>query len=171
MVAFTCQCYSIGSFKITVSMSVLVIVIRICYFFLVQSWKAVPFYEFVHFFQLIHFIGIELIVIVSYDSLYFCGVSYNFFFISNFSYLSSLLMSLRASLVAQMLKCLSAMQETWVRSLGREDFLEKEMATHSSTLAWKIPWIEEPVRLQPMGSQRVWHDWVTSLSLSINESG
>ena len=155
MVAFTCQCYSIGSFKITVSMSVLVIVIHICYFFLVQSWKAVPFYEFVHFFQLIHFIGIELIVIVSYDSLYFCGVSYNFFFISNFSYLSSLLTSLRASLVAQMLKCLSAMQETWVRSLGREDLLEKETATHSSTLAWKIPWIEEPVRLQPMGSQRV----------------
>ena len=58
-----------------------------------------------------------------------------------------------ASLVAQMVKCLSAMQETQVRSLGREDPLEKEMATHSSILAWRIPWIEEPGRLQPTGSQ------------------
>ena len=60
-------------------MSVLVIVIHICYFFLVQFWKAVPFYEFILFFQVIHFIGIELIVIVSYDSLHFCGVNYEFF--------------------------------------------------------------------------------------------
>ena len=52
----------------------------------------------------------------------------------------------------------SAMQETWVQSLGREDPLEKEMAIHSSTLAWKIPWTEEPDRLQSMGSQRVGHD-------------
>ena len=51
-----------------------------------------------------------------------------------------------------------AMQETCVRSLGREDPLEKEMATHSSTLAWKIPWMEEPGRLQSMGLQRVGHD-------------
>ena len=70
---------------------------------------------------------------------------------------------MRASLVAQMLKCLPAMQETWVRSLGGEDLLVKEMAAHSSTLAWKIPQTEEPGRLQPMGSQRVGHDWVTSL--------
>ena len=63
-----------------------------------------------------------------------------------------------ASLVAQMVKCLSAMQETGVRSLGWEDPLEKEMAAHSSTLAWKIPWTEEPDRLQSMGSQRVGHD-------------
>ena len=63
-----------------------------------------------------------------------------------------------ASLVAQMVKCLPAMWETWVRSLGREDPLEKEMATHSSTLAWKIPWMEEPSRLQSMGLQRVRHD-------------
>ena len=54
--------------------------------------------------------------------------------------------------------------QTWVRSLGREDPLEKEMATHSSTLAWKIPWMEEPTRLQFMGSQRVGHDWAISLS-------
>ena len=51
---------------------------------------------------------------------------------------------LAASLVAQRLKSLPAMQETWVRSLGREDPLEKEMATHSSILAWRIPWMEEP---------------------------
>ena len=59
------------------------------------------------------------------------------------------------SLVAQMVKRLSTMRETWVRSLGREDPLEKKMAIHSSTIAWKIPWTEEPGRLQSMGSQRV----------------
>ena len=64
----------------------------------------------------------------------------------------------KASLVAQRLKCLPAMQETWVRSLGWEDPLEKEMATRSSILAWRIPWMEEPGGLQPMGSQRVRHD-------------
>ena len=58
------------------------------------------------------------------------------------------------------------MQETRVRSLGLEDPLEKEMATHSSILAWKIPWTEEPGRLQSMGLQRVGHDWATSFSLS-----
>ena len=57
-----------------------------------------------------------------------------------------------ASLVAQRLKRLPAMRETQVRSLGREDPLQKEMATHSSTLAWRIPWREEPGRLQSMGS-------------------
>ena len=60
-----------------------------------------------------------------------------------------------AFLVAQMVKHLPAMRETWVRSLGWEDPLEKAMATHSSTLAWKIPWTEEPGRLQSMESQRV----------------
>ena len=68
----------------------------------------------------------------------------------------------RASLVAQRLKRLPAMRETRVGSLGREDPLEKEMATHSSTLAWRIPWREEPSRLQSMGSQRVGHDWATN---------
>ena len=57
-----------------------------------------------------------------------------------------------------MVKHLPAMQETRVRSLGWEDTLEKEMAIHSNTLAWKIPWTEEPGRLQSMGSQRVGHD-------------
>ena len=69
-----------------------------------------------------------------------------------------------ASLVAQMVKRLPTMQETWVRFLGRKDLLEKEMATHSSTLAWKIPWMEETGKLQSIGLQRVRHDWVTSLS-------
>ena len=64
----------------------------------------------------------------------------------------------RASLVAQRLKRLPAVWETWVRSLGREDPLEKEMATHSSILACRIPWTEEPDGLQSMGSQRVGHD-------------
>ena len=62
------------------------------------------------------------------------------------------------SLVAQMVKRLSTMQETRVQSLGQEDPLEKEMATHSRTLAWKIPWMEKPGRLQSVGSQRVGHD-------------
>ena len=65
---------------------------------------------------------------------------------------------LKASLVAQMVKRLPAMWETWVRSLGQEDPLEKEMATHSSTFAWQIPWTEEPGILSPMESQRVGHD-------------
>ena len=64
----------------------------------------------------------------------------------------------RAFLVAQTVKNLPAMQETWVQSLDREDPLEKEMATHFTILAWEIPWIEEPGRLQSMGSQRVEHD-------------
>ena len=57
--------------------------------------------------------------------------------------------------MAQRVKHLPAMWETWVLSLGREDPLENEMATHSRTLAWKIPWAEKPGRLQSMGSQRV----------------
>ena len=69
----------------------------------------------------------------------------------------------KTSLVAQTVKRLSTMRESQVRSLGWEDPLEKEMAIHSRTIAWKIPWTEEPGRLQPMGSQRVRHDWATSL--------
>ena len=60
--------------------------------------------------------------------------------------------------LAQRVKRLPAKQETWVRSLGQEDPLEKEMATHSSILAWKIPWTEKPGRLQSVGSQRVRYD-------------
>ena len=60
--------------------------------------------------------------------------------------------------MSQTVKCLSTMRETHVPSLGQEDALEKEMAIYSSTIAWKIPWTEEPGRLQSMGSQRVGHD-------------
>ena len=73
--------------------------------------------------------------------------------------------SLIPYLVAQRVKHLPAMQESWVWSLGGEDLLEKEMATHSSILAWKTPRTEKPGRLQFMGLQRVGHDWAASLSL------
>ena len=72
-----------------------------------------------------------------------------------------------AFLVAQTIKHLPAMRETWVRSLGWEGPLERKMAIHSSTLAWKIQWTEKRGGLQSMGSQRVGHDWATSLSLSL----
>ena len=62
------------------------------------------------------------------------------------------------------------MRETWVQSLGREDPLEKEMATHSSILAWRIPWTEEPGGLRSTGLQRVGHNWATSLTHSLNVS-
>ena len=73
-------------------------------------------------------------------------------------------------LVAQMIKILPKMQQTWIRSLGQEDPLEKEMAAHSSILAWRIPWTEKPGGLQTMESQRVRHDWTSfthSLLISI----
>ena len=65
---------------------------------------------------------------------------------------------MQASLVAQTVKHLPTMRETRVQSLGQKDLLEKEMATHSNILAWKVPWTEEPGRLQSMGSQRVRHN-------------
>ena len=68
-------------------------------------------------------------------------------------------------MMAQMVKHLPTIQETWVQSLGREDPLEKEMTTHFSILAWKIPWMEEYGRLQAMGLQRVRHDRATPFSL------
>ena len=64
----------------------------------------------------------------------------------------------RASLLAQVAKNLPAMQKTWVQTLGQEDPLEKEMVTHTSILAWRISWTEQPGRLQSMLSQRVQHD-------------
>ena len=67
--------------------------------------------------------------------------------------------------VAQMVKRLPTMRENWLRSLGWEDPLAKEMATHSSILAWKIPWMEEPGRLQCMGSQRVTHDFTFTVNI------
>ena len=70
--------------------------------------------------------------------------------------------------VAQTVKAL-AKREAWVQSLGREDSLEKEMATHSSTLAWKIPWMEETRRLESMGLQRIQHDWLHFHFLSLSQ--
>ena len=67
--------------------------------------------------------------------------------------------------MAQMVKNLPVMGETQVRSLDRNDLLEKEMATRSSILAWRTPWTKEPGRLQSMGSQRVGHNWVTNTHL------
>ena len=92
----------------------------------------------------------------------------SFFFLS-FYYLLLVVLG-RASLVAQMVKRLPAMWETRVWSLCWEDLLEKEMATHSSILAWRIPRMEEHGRLQSMGSQRVGHDWATSISLCARSS-
>ena len=74
----------------------------------------------------------------------------------------------RASLVAQTVKNPPAVQEIQVQSLGWKDPLEKEMAAHSSIIAWKVPWTVEPGRLLSMGSQRVGHDLVTSLHFTIN---
>ena len=71
-----------------------------------------------------------------------------------------------ASLVAQLVKNLPAMQETQIWSLGQEDPLEKEMATHSSILAWRIPWTQETCGLQSMGLRRVGHNWVTNTYLA-----
>ena len=76
--------------------------------------------------------------------------------------LNSIPLSPWASLVAQTVKNLPAMQKLWFWSLGQEDPLEEEMATHSSILAWRIPWREEPGGLQSKGSQRVGHDWATN---------
>ena len=76
------------------------------------------------------------------------------------------LLGVGGSLVAQRLKRLPAMRETWIRSLGWEDPLEKEMATHYSILAWRIPWTEEPGGLQSTGLQRVGHDWAISLHIT-----
>ena len=85
----------------------------------------------------------------------------------HFYILIATLLSRGTSLVAQMVKRLSIMRETRVQSLGREDPLEKEMTIHSIAIAWKIPWTKEPGRLQSMWSQRVRHDWATSLLLSL----
>ena len=68
-----------------------------------------------------------------------------------------------SSLIAQLVKNLSAVQETWVWSLGLEGTMEKEMATHSSILAWKIPWPDDPGGLQSMRLQRVGHDWAINM--------
>ena len=83
---------------------------------------------------------------------------------------TSRLLGMLSTLLAQMVKRLPAMRETRVWSLGWEDPLEKKMAPYSSTLAWKIPWTEEPGRLQSMESQRVKQDWATSLHFTTTMS-
>ena len=79
-------------------------------------------------------------------------------YIENYGYFSLV----GVSLVAQMVKNLPAMKETWIQSLGQEDSLEKRVTTHSSIPAWRIPWTGEPGRLQSTESERVRHDWVTN---------
>ena len=81
------------------------------------------------------------------------------------SILNLVMVNIWASLVVQKVKNLPAMQDTQVLSLSWKDPLKKEMATHSSILAWRIPWTEEPRGLQSMGFQRVGHDWVTNTTL------
>ena len=76
--------------------------------------------------------------------------------------------TVRSLTAAQMVKRLPTMRETWVRSLGQEDPLDKEMATHSRILAWKIPWIEEPGRLQSMGSQS--QTWLSDFTFTFTQS-
>ena len=89
-------------------------------------------------------------------ALSFLSSSFVFFFFLLYQYFPKV--PPESSLVAQTVKHLPTMWETWVQYLGRENLLQKEMATHSSILAWKIPWMEEPGKLQSMGSQRVRHD-------------
>ena len=112
-------------------------------------WTRVPFW-FTFSFLFIYFLFKYGWLILLYQFLLYSEVT------QLCTYIHSFLVHFRlfgTSLVAQTVK--STMRETWIRALGWEDPLEKEMAIHSSTIAWKIPWTEEPGRLQPMGSQRV----------------
>ena len=84
-----------------------------------------------------------------------------FFFLDNSNWTNIILNKSMVALVAQLVKNLPAMQETCVQFLGQEDTLEKEMASHSSILAWRIPWTEKPGRLRSMGSQESRHDLAT----------
>ena len=100
-------------------------------------------------------------------SILFLFIFYLFLFLFYF-YLFYFYFLFWASLVAQRLKRLPGIQETWVRSLGRENPLEKEMATHSSTLAWRIPWREETGRLQSMGSQILFYFYLFYITYSFS---
>ena len=106
------------------------------------------------------------VILVSWPSYHYVGVS----LYPTLLIFSALTSTLWTSLVAQTVKRLSTMQDSWVRSLGWEDPLEKEMAIQSSTIAWKIPWKEEPGRLQSIGSQRVRQDWAKWVSHILSES-
>ena len=106
----------------------------------------------------------SLLVSLVFSFLLENGMRSMFFFCPTWFYL--FIFYYWASVVAQMVKKLPAVQETWVWSLGRENSLEKEMATHSTILACEIPWTEEPGGLQPTGLQRVGHDWAAEHTLS-----
>ena len=97
-----------------------------------------------------------------------CGLKSLYTYRGHFSKFTATLHLNEASLVAQMVRNLLAVQETWVWSLGWEDPLEKGMTTHSSILAWEMPWTEEPEGLQSTGSQRVGHSCVTHFHLHLN---
>ena len=111
-------------------------------------------------------VGLRTYLINQYVILRYCSSN-----LCKWNYLYGALPFFTASLVAQRLKRVPAMQATWVWSLGREVPLEKEMATHSSILAWRIPRTEESGGLKFMGSQRVRHNWVTSLHFALAPNG
>ena len=118
-------------------------------------------------------LNLQLLLTWSVSPLHSFSVPRNFSICSYYSFNYTciyliLCLLLGASLVAQMVKDQPAVQETWVWSLGREDPLEKGMATCFSILAWRIPWTEEPGGLQSMGSQRVEHDWMTNTFTLLN---
>jgi len=106
------------------------------------------------------------IIVYTHNNIVCISNSLFFYWRGRFDFicLLQLILLFGASYLVHTVKRLPAMWETHVQSLGQEDSLEKEMATHSSPLAWKISWMEEPGRLQSMGSQRVVQDWLTSLS-------
>ena len=93
-----------------------------------------------------------------------CFIIFCMFFFTNFFCIYTSNVHIHASLVAQMVKNLTILQKTWVWSLSWEEPLEEGMATHSSILAWRSLWTEEPGGLQSLGSQRVGHDWATKHS-------
>ena len=135
-----------------------------CFLAICSLWRNVCLHPSFFFNWLVHLFNIELHELFVYFGdqslvdLFICKYAAPFCKFSLY-FVYGLL-----SLVAQMVKCLPAMWEARVWSLGWEDPLEKEMATHSSKLAWKIPWVKETGRLQSMCLQRVGHDWATSLS-------
>ena len=133
-----------------------------------KSWKWEPL-KCISSYLKIHFQKTapnkDLILSAAQDVFSYDSVWYDFWSRSNdcsSKLISLILYYTRTSFVAQLVKNPLAVQETWVWFLGWEDPLEKEMATHSSVLAWRIPWTEEPGGLQSMRWQRVGHNWVTN---------
>ena len=121
-----------------------------------QNWALLPVSLIMIFFD--HNSSLVWSVLIVFSATKKKKSRYHTIFVSDLPHL--------ASLVTQMVKSLPAKRETWVQSLGQEDPLEKETATHSSILAREIPWTEEPGRLQSLGSQRVGHNWATNTYLT-----